>query len=86
MLSEREIQDIIEAQDMKYYPREQLSGKGDGVSKTYVRVFKTVSKKRIFIDLGRIEQVAQMSSEELVETIQQKFAEKLRLKLSIQST
>lgn len=86
MLDEQQIQNIIEAQGMKYYPRENLSGKGDGVSKTYVRVYKyeqtDQGKAKIFVDLGRIEQVAKMSEQELVETINRKFAEKLERKLA----
>lgn len=86
-MTRQEIQAIIEAQDMKFYPRENLSGKGDGVSKTYVRAYRYEQtdhgKLKIFVDLGRIEQVAEMNAEELTETIKLKFAEKVRLKLAI---
>lgn len=79
MLSRQEIQAIIESQDMKLYLRDQHSKKGNGTSKVYVRVYNKTH--HIWFDLGRIEQVQQMSTEELVEAIKQKFAEKLRLKL-----
>ena len=79
MLTEQQIQAIIEAQGLRVNFRENL-GKGDGTSRIYVRAFKYISKTKgnIFIDLGRIERVMPMSPDELVETIQQKFAEKLR--------
>jgi hypothetical protein len=87
MLDEQQIQNIIKSLDMKVYYRDQLSGKGDGTSKTYVRAYRyeqtARGKQKIFVDLGRIEQVAEMSQDELTETIKQKFAEKVRLKAAI---
>ena len=78
------IQATIERQHLGVYFRENISSKGDGTSKIYVRIHKYVSqaRQRIIIDLGQIEDVAQMSEDELVEEVRQKFTEKLDLKLA----
>lgn len=82
MLTEQEIQTIIEAQDMKLYWRNEHGKKGNGISRVYVRVYKRVDTHDIWFDLGRIEAVRQMSQDELVEAIKQKFAEKFAEKLA----
>lgn len=76
MLTRQEIQAIIESQGMRASFRSPPM-RGDGTSITYVRAKNT----SVFLSLGRIEQVTTMSQDELVETIQQKFAEKLEQKL-----
>ena len=85
MLNRQQIQSIVKMQGLNANFRENVDKRGNGTSRVYVRAFKYVSqaKGNIFIDLGRIEQVAAMSQDELVKTIQQKFAEKLRLKLQV---
>jgi len=85
MLTRQQIRAIIEAQGYNAYFRENLSGKGDGVSKIYVRFAKYSSKVRqsIVVDLGRIETVQQMGEGQLAETLTQKFAEKLNAKMRV---
>lgn len=81
MLTEQEIQTTIETQEMKFSLRNEHGKKGNGISRVYVRVYKRVGKHDIKFDLGRIEAVRQMSQDELVEAIKQKFAEKFSKKL-----
>jgi len=82
MLSEQQIRAIIEAQGLNGYFRENISRRGDGTSRTYIQACKYVrGRGNVHIALGRIENVEQMSQDKLVETIKQKFAEKLNAKV-----
>jgi hypothetical protein len=80
-MTRQEIRATIEGQGLNAYFRENVSKKGDGTSKVYVQACKYVRRcGNVHIALGPIEQVAQMSQGELVEAVQQKFAEKLRVR------
>ena len=81
MLSKQQIRAIIEAQGLNGYFRENINRRGDGTSRTYIQACKYVrGRGNVHIALGRIENVEQMSQNELIKTIQQKFAEKLTQK------
>jgi hypothetical protein len=81
MLSKPEIEAIIKSQGMRTHYRNDNSKKGNGISRVYVRAYKYLGPKdKIYLELGRIEQVSAMSQYELTETIKLQFAEKMRLK------
>lgn len=84
MLTRQEIRAIIKSQGLNAHIREIVSKQGDGTSKTYIHASKWVGrvKGNVDITLGKLEDVAQMSQDELAETVKRKFAERLEQKVA----
>lgn len=84
--TQKRLSAIIEAQGMKPSFRERHSKSGNGKSYTYVQAYRYMPqfKERILIYLGRLEDVAEMSQNELALRIKREFDRNLQRKLAKQ--